>query len=56
MLHDVRNWAHAFVRGLRDLGYSFIIRADAMDAVDVAVFLFSSCTGCSTVEGFACVP
>ena len=35
MSHNVRNWAHAFMRGLRDLGYSFTIRADAMDAVDL---------------------
>jgi hypothetical protein len=33
--HGVRNWAHAFMRGLRDLGYSFIIRCDAMDVVDL---------------------
>lgn len=35
VLHNVRNWAHAFFRGLQGLGYSVTIRCDAMDVVDL---------------------
>ena len=33
--HDVRNWAYAFMRGLRDFGCSFTIPADAMEVVNL---------------------
>ena len=33
---DVRNWAWAFMRGLRALGYEYTIRCDSLIPVDVA--------------------
>ena len=33
---DVRNWASAFMRGLRALGYEYTIRGDTLIPVDVA--------------------
>jgi hypothetical protein len=35
VLHKIKNWAHAFMRELRDLGYAFTIRCDTMEVVDL---------------------
>ena len=36
---NVKNWAWAFIRGLRDLGYEFTIRCDTLVPVDFAAVL-----------------
>ena len=34
--HNVHNWAWAFIRGLRDMGYNFTICCDTLAPVDLA--------------------
>ena len=36
IVHGVENWAHAFIRGLQDMGYEFTIRCDTLTPVHVA--------------------
>jgi len=36
VVHGVKNWSYAFMHGLRDLGYPFVIRCDTLDTVDMA--------------------
>jgi hypothetical protein len=35
VVRNVRNWAHGFMVGLRELGYAFTIRCDALEIVDL---------------------
>ena len=35
VVRNVRNWAHGFMVGLRELGYAFTIRCDALEPVDL---------------------
>ena len=34
VMHNIRNWAHAFMMGLLGLGYQFTLRCDRLVAVD----------------------